>query len=96
MSGLGRRNINVSAYVQNLNTIPTDEPPIDSFNPEDLELWTNTRFFDFDDMDQVTSDPTTQVGDHKSPTKQPASATIDPHLKDFDSFLNGAPVTLVA
>jgi len=85
MSGLGRRGIGVSAYLQNLNTIPADEPPIDPFNPEDLELWAGA-LFDYD-MGRATSDPTAQVRE-KPLVKQPASARIDPTLKEFDSFLN--------
>jgi len=50
MSGYrGRSNVNVSHFLANLNTIPaSDEQVVDTFNPDDLALFTNTQFFDFD------------------------------------------------
>ena len=50
MSGYrGRSNVNVSHFLSNLNTIPApDEHAVDTYNPDDLALFTNTQFFDFD------------------------------------------------
>ncbi|KAL7274986.1 hypothetical protein RUND412_002080 [Rhizina undulata] len=48
MSGFSSR-VNMSLYLANFNAIPTaDEPDVDTFNPNDLAFFTNTRFFDFD------------------------------------------------
>lgn len=48
----GRRGPNVSQYLRDLNTVsPQDTPaaPEENFNMEDdLALFTNTQFFDFD------------------------------------------------
>lgn len=48
----GRRGPNVSQYLQNLNTIsPQDTTPATEENfplEDDLALFTNTQFFDFD------------------------------------------------
>jgi len=47
----GRRAPNVSQYIANLNTIPAanDMPQQDfSILDDDLALFTNTQFFDFD------------------------------------------------
>lgn len=45
-----RRGPNVSAFIANLNAIPTEqEMSAENFNLEDdLALFTNTQFFDFD------------------------------------------------
>lgn len=57
MSGYtGRRAPNVSQYIQDLNTVPSaqelaaqQQQPKDNFGlDEDLSLFTNTEFFDFD------------------------------------------------
>jgi hypothetical protein len=48
----GRRGPNVSAYIANLNAIPTAEDlqssNRDNFIDDDLAMFTNTQFFDFD------------------------------------------------
>jgi hypothetical protein len=48
----GRRGPNVSEYIANLNAIPTAQDlqssNQDSFLEDDLALFTNTQFFDFD------------------------------------------------
>jgi len=52
----GRRGPNVAHYLQDLNTIPTEEPVIDNFNPDDLALFTNgSQFFDFAGAEQGDS-----------------------------------------
>lgn len=58
MSSHLRRGINVSVFLQDLNAIPSaDEQPIDSFDPEDLDIWTGARFFDYDMGGLVARDP---------------------------------------
>lgn len=45
----GRLNVNVSHFLADLNRIPAvDEQAVDNFNPDDLALFTNTQFFDFE------------------------------------------------
>jgi hypothetical protein len=48
----GRRGPNVSAYIANLNAVPTEQDlqssNQDSFIDDDLAMFTNTQFFDFD------------------------------------------------
>lgn len=100
MSGgyIGRRGINVSVYLQDLNTIPSADEPVDAFNPDDLDIWTNTQFFDFD-MGAVAHDPTDNTRGRKPVVEEASVAPIDPTLKDggeFDSFLNGVCVLLVS
>jgi hypothetical protein len=52
MAYSGRRGPNVSAYIANLNAIPTAEDlqssNQESFIDDDLAMFTNTQFFDFD------------------------------------------------
>jgi len=93
MSGgyIGRRGINVSVYLQDLNTLPSADEQVDAFNPDDLDIWTNTQFFDFD-MGVAAHDPAEATREQKPPAVEPApAAPIDPTLKDggeFDNFLN--------
>jgi len=77
----GRRGASVTNYIQNLNTIPS-EPILDTtYNPaEDLSLWTDTTFFDFD-----LGEPARNVSPPIEERKQPA---IDPNL---DAFLEDFP-----
>jgi hypothetical protein len=53
----GRRAPNVSQYLANLNTIPSEVPAQDEFPiGADLDFLTNTEFFDFDNFDTVGGD----------------------------------------
>lgn len=83
-SNTGRRGLNVTSYLQNLN-MPLQDEVIESYNPaDDLSLWTDTTFFDFDLGTHVQR--TTPEEEERKP------AAIDPSLKDtteFD-FLNGS------
>ncbi|KAG5976696.1 hypothetical protein E4U58_000029 [Claviceps cyperi] len=100
----GRHGPNVSAYLRDLNTISphdtTATAPEDSFNMEDdLALFTNTQFFDFDsgqntdfqaqpvkiDVDTVTRHNSTASGD-----VTPAQASIGdlPNLDFMSSDFN--------
>jgi hypothetical protein len=104
MASHTRRGINVSAYLQDLNTIPSaDEQQIDSFNPDDLDIWTSVQFFDYDMGAQVARDPV-DANEQKpvisptpttttSSTSAATSPAIDPSLDEpaggFDGFLNG-------
>src|SRR5690606_31401340 len=44
----GRRGPNVSQYLRHLNTIPAETTVDDSFIDDDLDIFTNTQFFDFE------------------------------------------------
>ena len=46
--------MNASHFLSNLNTVPApDEHVVDTYNPDDLALFTNTQFFDFDMGEQL-------------------------------------------
>ncbi|TGZ79764.1 hypothetical protein EX30DRAFT_349991 [Ascodesmis nigricans] len=82
-SNAGRRGLNVTSYLQNLN-MPLQEDVIDAYNPaDDLSLWADTTFFDFDLGMHVQRTSTEE--EERKPT------VIDPSLKEagaeFD-FLN--------
>jgi hypothetical protein len=86
MAYSGRRAPNVSAYIANLNAIPT-EPDLQSSNQEsfiddDLAMFTNTQFFDFD----IGADPDLQVGSFaEGHSGQNAADNIDAKGLDFMS-----------
>lgn len=63
----GRRGPNVSQYLRHLNTIPAESPNDDSFIDDDLSLFTNTRFFDFESG---------QTTDYQAPTAKPESEQV--------------------
>jgi len=72
----GRRGPNASGYLQNLNAISDDEPVANSiYNPDDLALYTNSNFFDWD-LGQVDG-----AGD-SSGNPAGTSSVIDPSLKE--------------
>jgi len=55
----GRRAPNVSAYIANLNAIPTEQDlQNQEFPDDDLAMFTNTQFFDFD----LGQEPDLQAG----------------------------------
>lgn len=82
-----RRALNVSAYLQNLNAISPTQEPLDEYNPaDDLTIWTDTTFFDFDMGAQIAQEPS---HDLKKPT---AVEPVDPVTSDngFNDFMHGS------
>lgn len=77
----GRRGPNVSQYLRHLNTIPTETANEDSFIDDDLSLFTNTRFFDFESG---------QTTDFQAPAAKPESEQIPPSA---ESGTTTSPVT---
>jgi len=77
----GRRGLNVTTYLQNLNMPPQED--VIEYNPaDDLSLWTDTTFFDFDlgtQVERITPEEEERKPIHDSSLKNPAG--------DFD-FLN--------
>lgn len=61
----GRRGPNVSQYLRELNTIPTHEADENFVMDDDLAMFTNTQFFDFDSG---------QNTDFNAPPAKPESA----------------------
>lgn len=83
----GRRGPNVSEYIANLNAIPTTQELSnqDSFADDDLALFTNTQFFDFDDLGQ---DVDLQPGGFGNGQPAPAADNFDVDVKGLD-FTSG-------
>ncbi|KAK3387514.1 hypothetical protein B0H63DRAFT_158960 [Podospora didyma] len=98
MSFTGRRDVNVSRYLRNLNQEPLVEEPTlitDDDLAEDLALFTNTQFYDFDSgqntdfqapsaKPKAVTRPQTAVSDDVSPT--------DSIMGDYSTgldFING-------
>jgi hypothetical protein len=86
MSYNGRRGPNVSEYIANLNAIPTaqDLSNQDSFVDDDLALFTNTQFFDFDLGQEVDL----QAGGFADGQPAPAADNFDVDVKGLD-FASG-------
>jgi hypothetical protein len=82
----GRRGPNVSEYIANLNAIPTaqDLSNQDSFVDDDLALFTNTQFFDFDLGQEVDL----QVGGFADGPQAPPADTFDVDVKGLE-FASG-------
>lgn len=92
----GRNNVNVSQFLANLNTInPVEEPVVDTFNPEDLALFTNTQFFDFDMGDQQVEESSPSSSTYESNVVVPQTKRTRVSKDEFnaddaiDSFLGG-------
>jgi hypothetical protein len=86
-----RRGPNVSTYLQNLNALSPIEEPIDQYNPaEDLSLWTDTTFFDFDMGAQITNDPGSEVKHSKPAMVVPESVEQNNQDVGFNDFMNGS------
>lgn len=82
MSGYnGRRAPNVSQYIANLNTIPSAaesaiQPDFGNFQ-EELDLFTNTQFFDYDlDETAPTQSPEIAFTTAEQPRPQQALAQL--------------------
>lgn len=91
-----RRGLNVSAYLQNLNALSPVEEPIDQqYNPaDDLSLWTDTTFFDFDMGAPITHDPSADVK-HTKPVVSVPETVPQPHQETgFQDFMNGSLLSL--
>ncbi len=93
----GRRGPNVSAYIANLNAIPTEQDlqssNQESFIDDDLAMFTNTQFFDFD----IGADPDLQAGSFaEGQSGQTVSAdSIDGKGLDFMSGQCRVPLRLL-
>ncbi|KAL7275562.1 hypothetical protein RUND412_001488 [Rhizina undulata] len=104
-SDYGSRRAGMNHYLDDLNALPSaaDETPVDNFNPDDLALFTNTQFFDFD-MGQPAG------GEFREGREKGVvgGRSVDPTLKgsnldflnDFDPFeysnFAGLPATTTA
>jgi hypothetical protein len=72
----GRRGPNVSEYIANLNAIPTAQDlqssNAENFNlDDDLAMFTNTQFFDFDLGQDADLQPTFDDGSQESVDLKP-------------------------
>lgn len=73
----GRRGPNVSQYLRELNAIPAHDPPAadEAFGMEDdLAMFTNTQFFDFDSG---------QNTDYNAPPVKPDATETNQHADDL-------------
>ncbi|KAG0636873.1 hypothetical protein HOY80DRAFT_318277 [Tuber brumale] len=84
----GRRSgVNVSSYIENLNSIPVDEPLLDLQDDANLALFSNTSWFDFDmgqPLDDGTSDALKRSGDFAALDQKPSDEQMD-FMNDIDN-----------
>ncbi|PWW77529.1 hypothetical protein C7212DRAFT_314591 [Tuber magnatum] len=84
----GRRSgVNVSSYIENLNSITVDEPLLDLQDDANLALFSNTSWFDFDmgqPLDDGTSDTLKGSGGFASLDQKPSDEQMD-FMNDIDS-----------
>jgi hypothetical protein len=94
MSYHGRRAPNVSEYIANLNAVPSAQDlqnsNADSFNlDEDLAMFTNTQFFDFDLGHDADLQPANYDGNGGRETQSVPADGVD--LKQLDFSVQGKP-----
>lgn len=79
--------------LRNLNVLPpAEDPDADAFNPDDLAIFTNTRFFDFDMRSKPEQRRARSSNQQEDDPEDPLAEgeLIDPNLKAGDmDFLNG-------
>lgn len=84
-----RRAPNVSAYLANLNTIPSQHEQATQqdfdFNDGNLDLFANTDFFDFDN----TFPPELDLGAHAQPQSQSQSQQQQPQPAQNNAQMSG-------
>jgi len=92
----GRRGPNVSEYIANLNAIPTAQDMqnsnSESFLDDDLAMFTNTQFFDFDlgqDADMGANGLSAELGLEGSGGKSVVGEDMDSGLKGMEFPLQG-------
>lgn len=74
--------------LRNLNVLSSpDDPDADAFNSNDLAIFTNTRFFDFDMRQKAEQQRSQREDDLEDPLAE--GELIDPNLKGDMDFLNG-------
>ncbi|CAH0014683.1 unnamed protein product [Clonostachys rhizophaga] len=94
----GRRGVNISQYLRDLNTISPQESNGDdnfSMGGEELTLFTNTEFYDFDSGQQtdfqappVKVDTTVASSSAPSIAEDPTSASVTGDMSSID-FVHG-------
>lgn len=78
--------------LRNLNALPSPEDPdADAFNSDDLAIFTNTQFFDFDMGPKAEQRRNRHVNQQEDDPEDPLAEgeLIDPNLKGDMDFLNG-------
>ncbi len=95
----GRRAPNVSQYVANLNTIPSAHDVAtqqqEGFSLEDdLAMFTNTEFFDFDLGENTLAAPLEYDPLQEERARRENAAAQQKNLKGVD-FLNGMPLSVI-
>lgn len=85
----GRRGPNVSQYLRHLNTIPAETTQDDGFIDDDIDLFTNTQFFDFESGQTTDFQPSQVKPDTERASRTAADDTS--HVGDLGGldFISG-------
>ena len=84
----GRRGPNVSQYLRHLNTIPTETTQDEGFIDDDIDLFTNTQFFDFESGQTTDFQPPPVKPDTEQVSRSAADETPVGGLGGLD-FISG-------
>lgn len=91
----GPTRVNMSDYIATLNTVPDNEmQPNPDFLEDDLAMFTNANFFDFDLGQDADLQPTEYMeGRREQQQQQVAPDAVD--MKSSLDFIDGKPYSLV-
>lgn len=93
MANYRRQGSNLAQFMrEQLNTVPTTEPEEDFSNIDNLDLFANTQFFDFDTQTQTDFKPTADSPASSKPEPTSATSTIPGEFGSMDfNMNNGRP-----
>ncbi|POS72031.1 basic region leucine zipper [Diaporthe helianthi] len=89
MANYGRQGSNLAQFMrEQLNTVPTSEPEEDFTSLDNLELFTNAQFFDFDSQTQTDFKPTAESPPSSKPEPTSAASTIPGEFGSMEFSMN--------
>lgn len=89
MANYRRQGSNLAQFMrEQLNVAPTTEPEEDFSNIDNLDLFTNTQFFDFDTQTQADFKPAADSPSSSKPEPTSATSTIPGEFGSMDFNMN--------
>lgn len=89
MANYRRQGSNLAQFMrEQLNTVPTTEPEEDFSNIDNLDLFANTQFFDFDTQTQTDFKPAADSPASSKPEPTSATSTITGEFGSMDFNMN--------
>jgi len=85
MANFRRQGSNLAQFMrEQLNTVPTTQPEEDFSTLDNLDLFTNTQFFDFDTQTQTDFKPAADSPPSSKPDPTSATSTIPGEFGSMD------------